>query len=223
MPPRIPHKFIDDVEHKRCSSCKEYLILTTFTKSKERWDGLSAKCMTCKKAEYKKYYQGNKEKLLQNYKVYFQKNREKRYATKKIWRKANPEKVRNIAKRYHRKRTLNGKNRIYRKNKYHNDLKFRIRANLSTRLWCALKAQGVKKTTSTMKLCGCSLENLKQHLESQFVDGMSWDNKGEWHIDHIKPCAAFDLTDVEQQKECFHFTNLQPLWALDNMKKGAKY
>ena len=73
-----------------------------------------------------------------------------------------------------------------------------------------------------MKLCGCSLEKLKQHLESQFTEGMTWDNKGDWHVDHIKPCASFDLTNPEEQKKCFHYTNLQPLWALDNMKKGAK-
>lgn len=222
MPRRIPHKFIDGVEYKRCCGCKEFKILTTFTKSKERWDGLSAKCMTCKRAIYKKYYKKNKEKLSQYSKIYYKKNREKHNATHNKWRKANPEKTRNIAKRCRRKRILNGKTRIYKKNRYHNDLKFRLLTNLRTRLRAALKAQGIKKTTSTMKLCGCSLEKLKQHLESQFTEGMSWDNKGDWHVDHIKPCAAFDLTDPEEQKKCFHYTNLQPLWALDNMRKGAK-
>jgi len=192
---RIPHKFIDGVEHKRCNNCKEYKILTEFggNKHKSRWDGLQARCLPCKRA----------------------------YRIK--WREANPEKVIKSRKICARRRVLNGKRKIYRKSKYENDSQFRLLDNLRTRLWCALKAQGVKKTTSTMKLCGCSLEKLKQHLESQFTDGMSWDNKGEWHIDHVKPCAAFDLTDVEEQKKCFHYTNLQPLWAVDNMRKGAKY
>ena len=72
---------------------------------------------------------------------------------------------------------------------------------------------------------------LKQYLEKQFTKGMSWDNYGNpngdhtscWHIDHIKPCASFDLTQEDQQKECFHYTNLQPLWAIDNLKKGGKF
>jgi hypothetical protein len=67
------------------------------------------------------------------------------------------------------------------------------------------------------------VEQLRQHLEAQFTDGMSWDNYGRdgWHIDHIRPCASFDLTDPEQQRQCFHYTNLQPLWAADNIRKGA--
>ena len=64
---------------------------------------------------------------------------------------------------------------------------------------------------------------VKKWIESQFVDGMSWDNHGEWHIDHIRPCASFDLTDPEQQKECFNYKNLQPLWAKDNLSKGDRF
>ena len=73
-----------------------------------------------------------------------------------------------------------------------------------------------------MALLGCSAEQLRTHLEEKFTDGMSWDNYGYrgWHIDHIRPCASFDLTDPQQQLECFHYTNLQPLWAEDNFKKG---
>jgi hypothetical protein len=73
-----------------------------------------------------------------------------------------------------------------------------------------------------MGLIGCSVPQLRKHLEAQFTEGMTWDNHGEWHIDHIKPCASFDLTDAEQQLECFNYTNLQPLWASDNLSKGAK-
>ena len=73
-----------------------------------------------------------------------------------------------------------------------------------------------------MKLLGCSSEFLRQHLERQFKPGMSWENHGQWHLDHIKPCASFDLSKPEQQRICFNYKNLQPLWAIDNMKKGAK-
>ena len=83
-----------------------------------------------------------------------------------------------------------------------------------------------------MQLLGCSIAYFKNHIQEQFNDGMTWDNHGtgfngndmkEWHIDYIKPCASFDLSKPEQQRECFHYSNLQPLWALDNKKKGGKY
>ena len=69
-----------------------------------------------------------------------------------------------------------------------------------------------------------STAELVTYIEKLFVDGMSWDNYGPtgWHIDHIKPCASFDLTNQDEQRQCFHYTNLQPLWAADNIRKGAK-
>ena len=73
-------------------------------------------------------------------------------------------------------------------------------------------------------LLGCSIEHARKHLESQFREGMKWDNHGKygWHIDHIIPCASFDLTDPEQQKKCFNYKNLQPLWWHENLSKGSK-
>lgn len=83
---------------------------------------------------------------------------------------------------------------------------------------------GKKKCAPTLKLLGCSLVELKTYLESLFQLGMSWENYGKngWHIDHIIPCAAFDLSKPEEQHKCFHYTNLQPLWAIDNLRKGNK-
>jgi hypothetical protein len=83
---------------------------------------------------------------------------------------------------------------------------------------------GRSKSKHTMELLGCSIEEFKIYLEKQFTKGMNWGNYGKkgWHIDHILPCASFDLTDPEQQKKCFHYTNLQPLWAEDNYKKKDK-
>lgn len=105
------------------------------------------------------------------------------------------------------------------------DLQFRIKHSLRNRFKAALRQQKTKKSDTLFNLTGCSYEEFIQHIESQFQEGMSWDNYGKdgWHIDHIKPCASFDLTDPQQQKLCFHFTNLQPLWAEDNLKKGSKY
>lgn len=114
----------------------------------------------------------------------------------------------------------------YSAKKYKEDSNFKLLTLLRSRVWHAVsKSTGIKKCAKTIELTGCSIQELKAHLESQFKEGMSWENQGKngWEIDHIKPCAKFDLTDPEQQKICFHYTNLQPLWSLENKSKGAKY
>lgn len=104
------------------------------------------------------------------------------------------------------------------------DVEFALSCKLRNRVHRAIKKQSAIKSGKTIELLGCSIEYVRKHLEAQFSPGMTWDNHTfhGWHIDHIKPCASFDLTDPEQQKACFHYTNLQPLWAEDNMGKGAK-
>lgn len=79
-----------------------------------------------------------------------------------------------------------------------------------------------RKAMPTMQLVGCTVAQLRAHLERQFKPGMTWDNLGAWHIDHIKPCASFDLSDPDQQRACFHYTNLQPLWARENLSKSDR-
>jgi hypothetical protein len=97
---------------------------------------------------------------------------------------------------------------------------YRIKLNLRSRLKDALKRSFSGKPS--LSLVGCSIEFLKKHLESKWTDGMSWENYGKWHIDHILPCSSFNLTIPAKQEECFNWKNLQPLWAKDNIKKGAK-
>lgn len=95
---------------------------------------------------------------------------------------------------------------------------------LRNRVFCCIARE--YKSAATLELLGCSLDVLKSHLEKQFQPGMAWDTRGGktgWQIDHIRPCASFDLTDPAQQRECFHYTNLQPLWAKDNLSKGDSY
>lgn len=88
-----------------------------------------------------------------------------------------------------------------------------------------LKLSGVPKTERSLALVGCSIDELRQHLESKFMPDMTWKNRGihGWHIDHIKPCSSFDLTDPAQLRQCFHYTNLQPLWSRDNLKKSSHW
>jgi hypothetical protein len=102
---------------------------------------------------------------------------------------------------------------------------FRLRVQLAILLVSKLRRQRAKKTVGTIKLTGCDIDWLSAWLEIQFLPGMTWENYGihGWHIDHIRPCASFDLTDSKQQKLCFHWTNLQPLWASENCSKSSKW
>lgn len=108
------------------------------------------------------------------------------------------------------------------KERYETDPQFRMAVVLRKRIVMALKARGLSKSKSLRELLACTISDLKAHLESQFKPGMSWSNHGAWHIDHIMPCAAFNLTLLAEQKACFHYSNLQPLWAEENLRKSAK-
>jgi hypothetical protein len=103
------------------------------------------------------------------------------------------------------------------------DPEYIVISRCRNRLTDAVKAAGTKKYCKTLDLIGCSPAELVSWIESQFKPGMSWDNRSEWHIDHIRPVASFDMLDPEQQRECFRFTNLQPLWAKDNLSKGDTF
>jgi AraC-like DNA-binding protein len=98
----------------------------------------------------------------------------------------------------------------------------RLKKRAMSRIWSAMKKQSVNARGS-FKLVGCSPEELRQHIEKQFEPGMSFENYGEWHVDHIRPCASFDLSKADQMSECFNWRNLQPLWAFENISKGAKH
>jgi predicted nucleic acid-binding Zn ribbon protein len=98
----------------------------------------------------------------------------------------------------------------------------RVKHALRGRLAALIKSAKATKKRSAIKLIGCTPMFLVKWLEQQFQPGMSWANYGRWHIDHIRPCAAFNLFDLKEQGKCFHYSNLQPLWCADNCAKGAK-
>ena len=158
----------------------------------------------------KEYYLNNKEKVKENLKKYREKNKEKIKIYKKTYRKSAS-----------KEQWFKDQRNNYLRDKYYNDSNYKIRVTLRTRISHVLK--GRKKSKPTLKLLGCTVEQLWVHLEKQFQPWMTRANHGTWHVDHIRPCASFDLTDPKQQAECFHYTNLQPLWAHQNISKGAKY
>lgn len=102
------------------------------------------------------------------------------------------------------------------------DVNYRILCNLRSRMAAAVRTNKTGKAAKTTALVGCEIPLLRAWLESQFKPGMSWENYGEWHIDHRIPCAEFDLRDEAQQRQCFHYSNLQPLWGAENCAKGKK-
>jgi len=181
----------------------------------------------------------NLEKRKEYGRMYREKNRDKINARVKKWSKGekqqekikkykekNREKLLQYWVEYRKKPGYKKKfNQYYKKwitEKLKNDPHFKMKQLLSHRIYLALKVKGVSKSIRTMKLLGCTVEELWKHLESKFQPGMTRENHGKWHVDHIKPCASFDLTDAKQQAECFHYTNLQPLWSEQNLKKGSK-
>jgi len=99
---------------------------------------------------------------------------------------------------------------------------YRIETRLRARCRNAVMAAAAKKASKTLTLVGGNWQSVREWIESKFTQGMTWNNIGMWHIDHIKPCASFNLSNPEDQMKCFHFTNLQPLWAKDNLSKGCK-
>jgi len=117
------------------------------------------------------------------------------------------------------KKEIIKKSKIYMKKYLKNPIK-RLIANYRARIWNILKHN--YKNFHTKELIGCSIENLKSYLELQFTEGMSWQNYGKWHVDHIRQCCTFDLTKPEQQKLCFNYINLRPLWAVDNLERPKK-
>ncbi len=146
-------------------------------------------------------------------------------ACRLFFRKKNIDKTSIYYKQYYQNNKLEiiNYNLQYNKNRLTTDPLFKFIHSIRTLTKAAIKKSYGKKYNTTIELLGCSGIFAKQYLEYKFQPGMTWDNHGKWHIDHIRPCASFDLKDPEQQKVCFHYTNLQPLWAKDNLSKGTRY
>ena len=174
------------------------------------------------KERERQYRLKNKEKIKERERQYRLKNKEKIKECHKQYRLKNKEKILEQRRQYCLKNKNKRNQYVSARRKY--DIHFKMRSNLSRRIREILK--GTEKSAPTLKLLGVpNIEFLWQHLEKQFKPGMTKENHGVhgWHIDHIRPCASFDLTKPEEQKKCFHYTNLQPLWATENISKGAKY
>ena len=229
------------MEKKVCSKCKEEKDMCEFQKNSHSKDGYRSECSLCSKKQKeliskdkllsydKKYREKNREKLNEKQKIYYQKNKNKELSrSKKYWERLKKDKP-TVTPKTKKKIKLKKQEWIKnnrelinqkRRNKYKNNILYRLSINIRNRVNIYLKSNNIQKRNKTFDIVGCSTDCLKEHLESQFIDGMSWDNRGEWHIDHIIPLSSAK-TEEEFYKLC-HYTNLQPLWSEDNLKKYNK-
>lgn len=194
---------------KKCSKCAKTKSLEYFNFQKASKGGHYPYCKECTKEQNKKYRTANKEKCNQYNLLYYQKNKEYLCKRQSEYNQKNKVKNNEYKKKY-----------IFKKRR--KDLNYNIKLLLRSRIHHALK--GLSKVSSSSLAIGCSLEFLKSYIEDKFQPGMTWENWSlhGWHLDHIIPLSAFDLSDKNQFFKAFNYTNLQPLWAKENLKKSNK-
>ncbi len=168
------------------------------------------------------YYKENRLKVLSQMKEHWASHREEiSQMRKKRYRENYEENMRKKAEYISKNRErIRRRQAEYCTNRRKNDPQYRMSTNLRTRISLALRK--TNKHERTMALIGCTVQELRNYLAKLFRPGMSWGNYGQWHIDHIVPCSVFNLADPYEQKVCFHYSNLQPLWSIDNLKKANK-
>lgn len=189
-----------------CIKCNIEQSSDNFWKSKQNKNGLHSYCKSCLKECVKIY---NKK---------FFKTEKGKKTRAKTWKKyaSKPE----VRKRRNELKRLRKEGTEYIRNRRRNDPIFKLKDSLRRRLSLFLKYKGLKKVYKFSQYIGCTQHELKEHLEKQFESGMSWDNHGKWHIDHIIPLSS--AKSEEKIYKLCHYTNLQPLWAFDNISKGSK-
>ena len=166
----------------------------------------------------KQYNIDNYEKIKERKKEYYLSNKEEISKKQKEYRLKNSDKLLDQKKEYY-KNNKESRN-VYQKNKRLNDPLFKLRNSISSLILISIKKIGYSKNSKTYEILGCSYEEFKIHLENQFTEGMTWKNQGQWHMDHIYPVSL--ATDENHLIKLNHYTNFQPLWAEDNIKKGNK-
>jgi hypothetical protein len=242
-------------ETKICSVCKIKKDLNDFYKDKRMALGRTSECKSCHCSQVMKYKNNNREYVQAYQQMYVANTFEERQQYNKQYNQKrlqeDPNYFKNMYQRnqssqleYHAKRreteeqqeynreylkeynrlpeVIEKRNETFRK-RYNEDLKFRLSKAIGNRMRLTLLSG--KENKSITDILDFTVDELILHLESKMIEGMEWSNYGEWHIDHIKPIAAFKYTsmDDEEFKQCWSLNNLQPLWAEDNLKKSDKY
>lgn len=207
---------------KNCSKCGEDKHLSLFSKDKSKRDGRCTICKDCKSEYRRDYYSDNAEKARADSLRWYRENRERAKETRRSYHWKHIDYIRSARKRKYWEDPESAKRdvRNYNRNRAREDPVFRLILRCRKRTWAAFCEGGYTKRSKTFDLIGCDVSGLVNHLEAQFSEGMSWDNYGEWHVDHIVPLSSAK-SEADVMKLC-HYTNLQPLWAQDNIRKGAR-
>lgn len=222
---------------KTCTICLESKTYESFHRQASRKDGYANWCKPCKSDRKKQDYMKNKPAILAKLKLYREANPDKVSQAKKRCYLNKRDEYRDRAKlRYEEKRldileysakyrelnktAIAERNSSYVRRRMKEDHLFRLAYTVRNRIFIAFRAKSLRKGTKTRDMIGCDWETLKVHIESKFKPGMTWDNRSEWHIDHIRPLAS--ANDADELHQLCHYTNLQPLWAAENLSKGAK-
>jgi hypothetical protein len=231
---------------KKCTKCKVEKELHEFSKSIKKYDGLRPHCKKC----MNQYYLDNKVKILDKQKVYYIDNKSKISEQNKIYRKLNRDYLLDSKKEYYNKNRnkISYKNKIYRENniekissyrieyyknnkekiknqtnkKLSSDPIFKFKHSIRTLIRISFKRgkRNLKKESKTEQILGCTINEFIIHIESQLKEGMTIENHGDWHLDHIIPLAT--AKTEEEVIKLNHYTNFQPLWAAENLSKGSK-
>lgn len=191
------------METKICSKCKIEKEVCEFRKSSKSKSGLQSECKSCAKI---RYFSNNEEELKKK-RLYYQKNKEKKSKYDKDYYEKNRLKKNEYV-------------RNYRKIKRKVNPTFKITESVRSRVKSYFRLNNIKNYNKTFDLVGCTPEELRTYLSNKFTEGMCWDNYGEWHIDHIIPLSS--AKTEEEIYELCHYTNLQPMWATENIKKSNK-
>ena len=212
---------------KKCGKCQELKPFSDFNKSARGTFGLHGHCRPCAKALKDKWNLENKSHIKDYYMnpdnyTRAKRNAKERYHADQAFR----EKMLKNNRERRRKEPAKIRQRANEKLRREINPSYRIRANCNSRLQRFLKGLYLSKTCSITELVGKTMDEFAFYIESKWATGMNWENYGKgsdkWHIDHIVPCCSFDLSKQEEQKRCYHYSNLQPLWEKDNLIKGAK-
>lgn len=194
---------------KACQKCNVNKPLSEYNKDRTRPDGYKYVCRDCQRGQGTTYSALHRNQIRAKSARWYANNRGRRKIVARQWRTNNI-----------------GKWRAYLNEWCRANPTRKLTHNIRNVIRQALRRQGVNKRHSTIESIGCSADELKYHIERQFQPGMSWGNwgngHGKWNIDHIRPLASFDLSDESQFAAACHYTNLQPLWWIDNMRKGAR-
>lgn len=211
---------------KVCKYCHRELPLDSFPHYKGSKDGHHWQCKECKAKFNKQRYEKKKEELLEKQKEYYAKRINQPGVREALRERASVNNKTDAHKKardkYNAKFSTKKKKADYEKRRKREDPSYKIKIILRRRLYNLITSKNLKEFSS-LDLLSCSLEFFKKHIESQFEEGMSWDNYGSyWHLDHIVPCAYFNLSDPKQQKICFNWRNFQPLKKEENLKNQTK-